>query len=66
VRLAVYREKADALVRKVKGAMIYPAIISIVAVGVTFAMLTFIVPVFAKMFGSLGAELPGPTRSFWT
>lgn len=62
VRLAVYREKADALVRKVKGAMIYPAIISIVAVGVTFAMLTFIVPVFAKMFGSLGAELPGPTK----
>lgn len=62
VRLAVYREKADALVRKVKGAMIYPAIISVVAIGVTFAMLTFIVPVFAKMFGSLGAELPGPTK----
>ncbi len=62
VRLAVYREKADALVRKVKGAMIYPAVISVVAIGVTFAMLTFIVPVFAKMFGSLGAELPGPTQ----
>jgi type IV pilus assembly protein PilC len=62
VRLAVYREKADALIRKVKGAMVYPAIISIVATGVTIAMLTFIVPVFADMFGDLGAELPAPTR----
>jgi type IV pilus assembly protein PilC len=62
VRLAVYREKADALVRKVKGAMVYPSVIVVVAVGVTVAMLTFIVPVFAKMFGNLGAELPKPTQ----
>lgn len=61
-RLAVYREKADALVRKVKGAMIYPAVIVVVAAGVTFAMLTWIVPVFAKMFGGLNAELPEPTK----
>jgi type IV pilus assembly protein PilC len=61
VRLAVYREKADALVRKVKGAMVYPSVICVVAIGVTLAMLTFIVPVFAKMFGDLGSELPGPT-----
>jgi len=44
VRLAIYREKADALVRKVKGAMVYPSVICVVAVGVTIAMLTFIVP----------------------
>lgn len=62
VRLAVYREKADRLIRKVKGAMVYPAVIVIVAVGVTFGMLTFIVPVFAKMFSGLGAELPMPTQ----
>jgi type IV pilus assembly protein PilC len=62
VRLAVYREKADALARKVKGAMIYPAVVMTVAIGVTFIMLTYIVPVFAKMFAGLGAELPGPTR----
>lgn len=62
VRLSVYREKADALVRKVKGAMVYPAVVAIVATGVTIGMLTFIVPVFAKMFGSLGAELPAPTQ----
>jgi type IV pilus assembly protein PilC len=62
VRLANYREKADALIRKVKGAMVYPAVVSVVATGVTIAMLTFIVPVFAKMFSNLGAELPGPTQ----
>jgi type IV pilus assembly protein PilC len=61
-RLATYREKADALARKVKGAMIYPAVVMTVALGVTFVMLTYIVPVFAKMFSGLGAELPGPTQ----
>lgn len=62
VRLAVYREKADKLVRKVKGAMVYPSVIVFVATAVTIAMLTFIVPVFAKMFGGLNAELPAPTQ----
>jgi type IV pilus assembly protein PilC len=62
VRLAVYREKADQLVRKVKGAMVYPSVVMIVAGLVTFGMLTFIVPVFAKMFSGLGAELPEPTQ----
>jgi type IV pilus assembly protein PilC len=62
VRLANYREKADRLARKVKGALVYPIVVAIVAIGVTFAMLTFIVPVFAKMFAGLGAELPGPTQ----
>jgi type IV pilus assembly protein PilC len=62
MRLATYREKADALVRKVRGALIYPAVVMTVAIGVTFVMLTYIVPVFAKMFSGLGAELPAPTR----
>ncbi|MBU1317630.1 MAG: type II secretion system F family protein [candidate division Zixibacteria bacterium] len=62
VRLANYREKADQLARKVKGAMVYPIVVSIVAIGVTVAMLKFIVPVFAKMFSDLGAELPAPTQ----
>jgi type IV pilus assembly protein PilC len=61
VRLAGYREKADSLARKIRGAMVYPAVVSVVAIGATVAMLTFIVPIFAKMFANLGAELPGPT-----
>jgi type IV pilus assembly protein PilC len=62
IRLAQYREKADKLVRKVKGALVYPIVVATVAIGVTFAMLRFIVPTFAKMFSGLGAELPGPTK----
>ena len=62
VRLAIYREKADTLARKVKGAMIYPAVVMTVAIAVTFIMLTYIVPIFAKMFTGLGAELPAPTQ----
>ena len=60
-RLAIYREKADQLIRKVKGAMVYPSVIVVVAAAVTVGMLAFIVPVFAKMFGGVGAELPKPT-----
>jgi type IV pilus assembly protein PilC len=62
IRLANYREKADALARKVKGALVYPIVVTIVAVSVTIAMLKFIVPIFAKMFMNLGAGLPEPTR----
>jgi type IV pilus assembly protein PilC len=61
VRLANYREKADALTRKVKGAMVYPILVSIVAISATLGMLKWIVPTFAKMFHDLGAQLPGPT-----
>lgn len=62
IRLALYREKSDRLIRKVKGALVYPIVVMVVAMGVTFAMLRFIVPIFAKMFSGLGAELPAPTK----
>ncbi len=61
-RLAVYLEKADALQRKVKGAMTYPTIVLVVAVGACTFMLLFVIPVFAKMFSDFGGELPAPTR----
>src|SRR5215831_7727861 len=60
-RLAVYLEKADALARKVKGAMVYPATVLTVAVGVMVLMLVKIIPTFAQMFNDFGGELPGPT-----
>lgn len=62
LRLATYREKVDALRRKIKGAMYYPAVISVVAAGATLFLITFIVPVFAKLFEGFGAELPLPTK----
>jgi type IV pilus assembly protein PilC len=61
-RLATYREKAEKLKRKVKGAMIYPSIVITVAVGVTALLLLKVTPVFAKMFADFGQALPGPTQ----
>ena len=61
-RLAVYLEKADALKRKVKGAMTYPIIVFTVAMGATIFMLMFIIPTFAQMFTDFGGTLPMPTR----
>jgi len=61
-RLAVYIEKAAALKRKVKSAMVYPASIISVAFLVIVFMLTFVIPTFAAMFKDMGAELPMPTR----
>jgi type IV pilus assembly protein PilC len=61
-RLAVYLEKADALVRKIKGAMTYPTIVLVVALGATIFMLMVIIPTFAQMFIDFGGTLPMPTR----
>jgi type IV pilus assembly protein PilC len=61
-RLAVYLEKADALARKVKGAMVYPITVLVVAVAVVVLMLVKIIPTFEKMFADFGGELPGPTQ----
>ena len=61
-RLAVYLEKADALRRKVKGAMMYPTIVLVVALSACIFMLVAIIPVFAKMFADFVGELPTPTR----
>jgi type IV pilus assembly protein PilC len=61
-RLATFLEKNDALVRKVKGAMIYPAVIMSVAVIAIAVLLIFVIPVFQEMFSSVNLELPLPTR----
>jgi type IV pilus assembly protein PilC len=61
-RLATYIEKAAALKRKIKAAMIYPLTIVGVAFVVVVFMLTFVIPTFGKMFKDLGAELPLPTQ----
>jgi len=60
-RLANYIEKALALKKKVKTAMVYPAAIITVAVTVVAFLMVFVIPTFATMFSGGGAELPGPT-----
>lgn len=61
-RLAVFMEKNDALVRKVKGAMIYPMVILGVAGLCIVILLWKVIPVFRTMFDSVGMELPLPTQ----
>jgi len=62
LRLATFLEKNDALVRKVKGAMIYPGVIISVAAIAICILLVFVIPTFQTMFASAGLELPLPTR----
>ena len=62
MRLATFMEKNDALVRKVKGAMIYPGVIMSVAGIAICVLLIFVIPVFQSMFASVGLALPLPTR----
>jgi type IV pilus assembly protein PilC len=62
LRLAVFLEKNDALVGKVKSAMVYPAVIMGVAVIAIVILLIFVIPVFENMFASVNMALPLPTR----
>ena len=62
-RLAVYLEKAEALRRKVKGAMVYPSVVLVVAVAVVVLMLVKVIPTFEQMFLDFGGQLPGPTQA---
>ena len=61
-RLAAYIEKNEKLKSKVKGAMVYPSIVLIVAVGVTIVLLLFVTPTFEKMFKDFGGAMPAPTQ----
>ncbi|HXG30368.1 MAG TPA: type II secretion system F family protein [Thermodesulfobacteriota bacterium] len=61
-RLAVYLEKIESIKRKIKGAMIYPAIVISVAIIVLSIVLIFVVPTFAEMFKDMGTTLPALTQ----
>src|SRR3989475_4994682 len=61
-RLAQYIEKNEKLKSKVKGAMVYPSVVLVVAVGVTVVLLLFVTPTFEKMFKDFGGAMPVPTQ----
>jgi type IV pilus assembly protein PilC len=63
LRLATFLEKAAGLKRKIKRAMMYPIIITVVALGAVAGLLGFVIPVFAKIFKDSGAKLPGLTQA---
>ncbi len=61
-RLGAYIEKNEKLARRVKGAMVYPSIVLVVAIGVTAVLLAFVTPTFEKMFKDFGGAMPAPTQ----
>ncbi|GAB57075.1 type II secretion system F family protein [Rheinheimera nanhaiensis] len=61
-RLAIYKEKSEALKSKIKKAMFYPAAVMVIASIVTAVLLIFVVPQFAEIFAGFGAELPAFTQ----
>ena len=62
LRMATHFEKENKLNNKVKSAMTYPAVLSVVAVGAVMFIMTFVMPTFVEMFEGSGLELPLITR----
>ena len=63
LRMSAYYEKENKINSKVKNAMIYPAILAIVAAGAVSVILTFVMPTFMEMFAENGVELPWLTKA---
>src|SRR5437899_5795529 len=62
-RLALYLENTARLRKKVKSAMMYPTVVTVVAILITIFLLVKVVPVFAEIFEGFGAKLPAPTQA---
>ncbi|MDW2980583.1 type II secretion system F family protein [Rhodanobacter sp. KK11] len=60
--VATYKERTEAIKKKIKKALFYPAMVMVVVFLVCMIMLLFVVPVFAKTFQDAGAQLPAPTQ----
>jgi type IV pilus assembly protein PilC len=61
-KVATYKEKSEALKKKIKKALFYPAAVLAVAVIVTVVLLVFVIPQFESLFKSFGADLPAFTK----
>ena len=61
-RMALQFEKENQLQQVIKKAMTYPIIVGVVAVGVIFAMMTFVIPTFMNMFSDMEVEMPAITQ----
>ncbi|MDH5344328.1 MAG: type II secretion system F family protein [Gammaproteobacteria bacterium] len=61
-KIATYKEKTEAIKKKIKKALTYPAAVLVVAVVVTIILLIFVIPSFEDLFRGFGADLPAFTR----
>src|ERR671929_670105 len=62
-RLATFLENTARLRKKVKSAMMYPTVVTFVAITITIFLLVKVVPVFGDIYSGFGAKLPGPTQA---
>ena len=62
-KIATYKEKTEALKKKIKKALTYPAAVLVVAFVVTTILLIFVIPAFEDLFQGFGADLPAFTRA---
>jgi len=65
-KIATYKEKTEALKARIKKAMFYPAAVLVVAFVITAILMIFVIPQFAALFTSFGADLPAMTRFVMT
>ncbi|NQT06528.1 MAG: type II secretion system F family protein [Candidatus Omnitrophica bacterium] len=61
-RVALYLEKTNTLQKKIKSAMVYPAVITVMALSVTILLLIKVIPIFGEIYAGFGADLPLPTQ----
>ena len=61
-RLATYLENSERLRKKVKTALMYPSVVTLVAITITIFLLVRVIPTFKDIYTGFGAELPGPTQ----
>src|ERR671912_146980 len=61
-KIATYKEKTEAIKKKIKKALFYPAAVVVVAIVVTAILLIFVIPEFESLFQGFGADLPAFTR----
>ena len=62
-RVAIFLEKRQIIISKVRSAMMYPIVVLTIGIGILAGILIFIMPKFAEMFEGLGAELPPLTQA---
>ncbi|MGD8907260.1 MAG: type II secretion system F family protein [Gammaproteobacteria bacterium] len=62
-KIATYKEKTEAIKKKIKKALTYPAAVVSVAIIVTAILLIYVIPTFESLFSSFGADLPAFTRA---
>ncbi|HHG9531135.1 TPA: type 4 pilus assembly protein PilG [Neisseria meningitidis] len=62
-KLAIYKEKTQAIRKKVKTALTYPVSVIAVAIGLVFVMMIFVLPTFKEVYANMGAELPALTQT---